>query len=100
MTVAKHAPIVGTPLANPPDFDLTDPPGAFFIDEDGAKLTFICPCGKCYITLPLNGGGWTWDGNREYPTISPSIRRMDRCHWHGYLKAGVWEPCGDSGASA
>jgi hypothetical protein len=32
---------------------------------------------------------WKWDGNREAPTLSPSINVIDR--WHGYLKAGKLE---------
>jgi hypothetical protein len=29
---------------------------------------------------------WLWDGNRELPTISPSINVIGR--WHGFLEAG------------
>lgn len=39
---------------------------------------------------------WEWDGNREYPTFSPSIKvkGVDRkgggiCH--SFLKKGVWQ---------
>lgn len=54
------------------------------------------------VTLPIesvpnpNAQDWQWDGNREAPTLSPSIRvlnthegELDR--WHGYLKAGKIE---------
>ena len=38
---------------------------------------------------------WQWDGNREKPTLSPSIGCGPRpdFHWHGYLKAGRFEAC-------
>ena len=29
---------------------------------------------------------WQWDGNREAPTLSPSINVIGR--WHGWLQAG------------
>jgi hypothetical protein len=33
-----------------------------------------------------NGASWVWDGNRERPTITPSIN----CHecWHGFIRNG------------
>lgn len=36
-----------------------------------------------------NGGiaQWTWDGNREAPTFTPSINCGD-CGWHGYIENG------------
>lgn len=73
-------------------------PGAFEIVED-QWLQFICSCG-CgrFFRLPLfKPHGWTWDGNRERPTITPSIRQLNGCKWHGHLRAGVWQPEGDSG---
>ena len=37
-----------------------------------------------------NGGRaqWDWDGNREAPTLSPSINCESHCGWHGYIRAG------------
>lgn len=39
-----------------------------------------------------NGPVWTWDGNREVPTISPSVRVLggdgQPDEWHGWLTAG------------
>lgn len=53
------------------------------------------------VNLPLYKEGepklrepaWLWDGNREAPTLSPSIRTFDNegDRWHGYLKAGKLE---------
>lgn len=45
------------------------------------------------------GARWTWDGNREAPTVSPSIlvhatAVSPRCHY--FLRGGRLEFCGDS----
>jgi hypothetical protein len=37
------------------------------------------------------GASWEWDGNREKPTLSPSIHCVGV--WHGYLRAGRFESC-------
>ena len=80
--------------------------GEFRIDNDeqgrAARLVFACPCG-CdsigAINLKPHGAqpSWDWDGDREKPTCSPSIRfsvsRDDMDHWHGYLTAGVFRSC-------
>ena len=59
-------------------------------------LEFRCPRPQrgatCMIALrPLqkngNGASWEWDGNREAPTISPSVN-CGGCGWHGWIKAG------------
>jgi len=51
-----------------------------------------------YVAPPADGHPapvWEWDGNKEAPTLSPSIRVLggkdqpDR--WHGYLRAGKLE---------
>lgn len=47
------------------------------------------------------GPTWAWDGNKDAPTTSPSIRcytikngaEVTLCHYH--LKAGMIEFCGD-----
>lgn len=44
------------------------------------------------VNLPLSGPKhpvWQWDGNRESPTLSPSINVIGR--WHGWLRAGKLE---------
>lgn len=45
--------------------------------------------------LPLNvgktkdrGDTWQWDGNRDCPTLKPSISHRKPGGWHGYLTAG------------
>lgn len=34
---------------------------------------------------------WNWDGNKDAPTLSPSIRCYtgDKTLWHGFLEHGV-----------
>lgn len=35
------------------------------------------------------GNGWSWDGDRDRPTVNPSIQHIDRkCGWHGWLRCG------------
>lgn len=73
-------------------------PGAYqFTDEDPPYIIFVCPCG-CGQVLnipvmkgPKVDGAWQWDGNRDVPTLHPSIKRLDGCKWHGWLRNGVWE---------
>jgi len=69
--------------------------------QDGSVggIAFVCPCGcgnESY--LPLRGHGppheWDWDGNREAPTLSPSVFNTGMpCQWHGWLRAGEWKSC-------
>ena len=90
--------------------------GTFHI-EDGtvqkhpgatAHILFVCPNGvRCAILLgpthvpretPEHLPVWAWDGNRERPTITPSInclKTVDEdgiatggCGWHGFITAG------------
>jgi hypothetical protein len=83
-------------------------PGAFkFFAADGerAGFNFRCPRGACdhmgsVRFAPPASNGWTWDGDAEAPTIEPSVLLKVgdgqgglREHWHGWLRAGVWESC-------
>lgn len=65
-------------------------------------LAFICPgCASINGTglhmLPVNttehSPSWTWDGNLEAPTISPSIMtgRDSESQCHSFLRGGVLE---------
>jgi Family of unknown function (DUF6527) len=39
-----------------------------------------------------NGAVWSWDGNREQPSLSPSIycqQEKGGCGFHGHLSSGV-----------
>lgn len=68
-------------------------------DRDG--LNYRCPCGCGAIAgvrfnrdprLPFVERAaqsvWSFDGNVDVPTITPSIEHIG--HWHGLLTAGVW----------
>lgn len=76
--------------------------GAFVFDGD--FVHYVCPCGcKELMALPVKvgpkqDGAWEWDGNSDVPTLSPSIKRLDKCRFHGYLTKGIWTFCGDSGS--
>lgn len=64
---------------------------------DGAEgINFQCPCG-CGSLLGVSFGnrGWTWNGNREKPTVRPSILHSSPggCGWHGYLTDGQFVEC-------
>lgn len=84
-----------------PDFEQATQPGDIVLFKT-PYFGFACPCG-CgrHYSIPLEGApnakGWAWDQNRQKPTLAPSIRQLNGCRWHGHLKGGVWEPCGDSG---
>lgn len=81
-------------------------PGDFLWTHQGENpdspirgLVFRCPCG-CGAVPGVSVTGdptktpvWDWDGNLDSPTITPSIRILDRCCWHGYLTAGVFKTC-------
>ncbi|MBI1179092.1 MAG: hypothetical protein GC201_00940 [Alphaproteobacteria bacterium] len=81
------------------------PPGAFEFyvtaEHDPAGMVYLCPCGcgrKGALEFRLPGAGrpsWIWDGDRERPTLTPSVHHLigGKTHWHGHLTAGVWEPC-------
>lgn len=92
------------------DFDGPVPAGVFeFYDGPGpdAGLLFGCPCGcgdmrtVAFRTHNERRPSWNWDGNREGPTLTPSILiyQMDAAgnivgeHWHGFLTAGQWRSC-------
>ena len=83
----------------------TAAPGSFkFYRQAGvegeAGLHFVCPCG-CGSVLgvqfkrPPNESGpvWSWNGDRDKPSTTPSIRRIGGCEWHGYLTDGEFRTC-------
>lgn len=68
-------------------------------------LHFACPRGQGSCNVPLfpnatsKGHSWKWDGNREAPTLTPSINCLAHnpknpkekyagCGWHGWITAG------------
>lgn len=96
-------PVVATPLADATAWFDAETPGAFIVVEIKG-IRCVCPCG-CGSRFALSFVGhadsprpaWTWDGDRARPTLSPSIRDLGGCKWHGFLTAGVWTPSADSG---
>ncbi len=103
-------------LIEPPSADrwvsaLKEPGSFLFVDKEGEaagpgdedRMYFCCPCG-CggHGSTPLRRGGekarepeWGWDGNREVPTLTPSVwfEKGRPGEWHGFLTAGVWSSC-------
>lgn len=85
-----------------PDFDSAKKAGDFFITDpnpaDGGarRLSFLCPCGcgdLAGIKIRDDGqqvdGAWTWNGNMDNQTTTPSIL-IHPNHWHGFLTDGVF----------
>lgn len=63
-----------------------------------ASLIFVCPCGcgvsRCASVSPIDGHPtWQWNGNREKPTLTPSLLCTQGCKWHGFLTDGVFVSC-------
>ena len=82
--------------------DASASPGAYKFGSrpDGRLwLNYICPCGCGRlggVQISVDGQRprvWAWDGNRDVPTLSPSIQHMDDCRWHGWLRNGEWITC-------
>jgi hypothetical protein len=84
--------VVATRVA---DFASAKQAGDFFWATD-ARLHFKCPCGCGALAgvdvKPHAPSGWEWNGDRDKPTVQPSIS-IDRGHWHGYLTNGVFRSC-------
>lgn len=76
-------------------------PGAFYFDDDFELICIHLPGGH-YCAIPLDGSrGWRWDGNKEKPTITPSILQSltwgpDKVYielWHGFMTYGRLVSC-------
>lgn len=72
------------------------PPGSYFIAECPAGdfgVHYVCPGCGVRDFMGVKGGDWNegheWDGNRESPTLKPSVLHR-LCGWHGYLEEGNW----------
>ncbi len=72
-------------------------------ETEGVGVVFDCPCGnpdeehRCFIPFanPIGPGflthqdGWRREGTTfETLTLTPSIRRIGDCGWHGLITAG------------
>lgn len=69
------------------------------------RLAFDCPihedCAGGRIEIPTSttesAGTWGRTGTTfETLSITPSIRRRGACGWHGFIRDGRFETCGDS----
>jgi hypothetical protein len=81
-----------------PDFDpvFSLKVGEFMFDMNDTVLWLNVPHPENrmgLVRLPIVKGpstdspmAWGWDGNKEAPTLTPSISVADT--WHGYLRAG------------
>ncbi len=70
-------------------------------NEVEKQLYFIalCPTGD-HFCIPIRKEGepgaakcWVWNGNRERPTITPSIFLNPPTGWHGWVTDGVMKTC-------
>lgn len=79
-------------------FDDCINPGNFYFQkmEDKEYIFFMCPCNICHhiVSLPLNhvnnGVGWNFNSNYDKPSLTPSIKRIDKCKYHGHLTNGIF----------
>jgi len=81
--------------------------------DSGVTTSIVLSCPNCGArhavgVKPGDPRGWSWNGDRERPTLTPSIffssghvphglsdDRTDEqkaCRWHGYLTNGKWVP--------
>lgn len=82
-------------------FEECSQPGDYFITRQDSGtpylVYFLCPCG-CGSFLgvslkPVNSKGWEWSGSEDKLTITPSIRHLSGCQWHGFWTDGVFKSC-------
>ncbi len=66
----------------------------------GEYLLYGCPRGQGLCGVPLkplsnppHNTGWTFDGNRKAPTLTPSINCTGGCQWHGFITNGQMTDC-------
>jgi hypothetical protein len=77
--------------------------GDWSFSSDFKDMFLVYPCKSSYpgepdygdvVHLPIHRKGesddrklsWEWDGNKEAPTISPSVNVIGR--WHGFFRNG------------
>ena len=80
--------------------DLHNPGDFMFTHNQAGEICGMieqCPCG-CGAVGALDFGQkrsprWNWNGDKDKPTLTPSIRRTAGCMWHGYLTDGVFKSC-------
>ena len=55
----------------------------------GDQVAFWCPGCDSAHAIKHGGDGWTWDGNTERPTFSPSVL-IRSGHYIGRAEAACW----------
>jgi len=72
--------------------------GAFYFSARGGFLMAVIPdCNGSPHLVSFNIGDpkvdpcWQWDGNKDKPTLSPSLHWVG--NWHGFLRAGKFVSC-------
>jgi hypothetical protein len=92
------------------DFPFDTPAGHLRYTRTDGKVVGIlfgcpCGCGARYGAVFEEPQPWTFDGNIEKPTVNPSLGCYPTgkkaanfgpdgvYHWHGFLRAGVFEEC-------
>lgn len=106
--MTEHVNVRGLKLA---DRDLVEAGQAggftFWWNDTQRYIVFKCPCGCSRVfDLPIrephtvHQRGWIWDQVGDEPTLTPSIRQLGGCYWHGHLVKGEWRPEPDSGVKA
>lgn len=96
MSEVRTAPVTATRVD---DIDEGGQPGSFEFyrtqDRETAGMIYVCPCGcgaqGALSFRPAPSPSWEWNGNRDQPTLSPSVHHVG--HWHGWLQNGVWTSC-------
>src|SRR5574343_915858 len=64
------------------------PDGPHFPSENGTLMRWPLKPGHNQPGIDPNEH-WQWDGNRDYPTLTPSLHWEGV--WHGWLRAGKLE---------
>lgn len=68
-------------------------------DPKAISIRYVCPCGCGRLRrVPAYMGEkkertWNWDGNKDKPTLTPSIACLEGCKWHGYITHGEFTTC-------
>lgn len=65
------------------------------LDDGHTIFTYVCPCGCGAVTFvgievdpDASRHEWKWDGNKEKPTLEPSLQQNSACRWHGFMRDG------------
>ena len=86
------------------NMDAHEKPGDFSWPHGDETIILSCPaCGMMHaigVKTPRNPNhGWDWNGDKDKPTLSPSIwfsaghaqhGKDNGCRWHGFLRDGVF----------